>query len=676
MAPSYSESLDAITVSRPPATDNLTYCTILEYHLSRELLPALHEILQEGELTSDIGWDLVNLLTPLLPSSKQCLEDVARLGNPRECVIKALEALRQIKFDVKPDTSDSDYSEDNDISGPGPEPDGSETKQVDTISQPLSGSSDPKSGGDGAGTGTATPLIVFTSLIEALSTLHPRIKTAHPSRFLSTSLQAILATYAEATRALPTNEITEITSEIVAFVKALSGKKRPRLPPRKSTQDAFSKLQASAPDPEATDETPSSTENALQTRLLQAFTTHILEDYVLSISAGSTPALAWSSRLEEKTHPEKIVPGKVTLGQRFTDEPSLHTRETVVGQLAAIAKDLDLSSEDLLKTLIEVETPPEEWSEHDELPSSPSDVPLSKSGSLFLLSSRISSSVLFGSSLPAPSIPIFPTHALIVSSLIGTDEVGGLSGAGNEVQGLIDSVLALGLWSLNNGHIGELEEDEDRFHQYIQTLSLLSANTPSPMLRYNAHILCSSVLHRHPSDMTRLSIIRDTLEHCPYANLKGSAVAWLKDEMITAKQNEESRDETSIFSTPVAVGTLAPYLFPDLKDTLTNPPTLDAWVTFKTNFTFYLTALNFYFLLCTAPNLGERLDISNLEKDHDIQESFLDPLRSASKDFASSLRDGELLRHEGSSAASSAQMDLSLLDNVLERLTETGVNRG
>ncbi|EHK99370.1 hypothetical protein M7I_4774 [Glarea lozoyensis 74030] len=92
------DPLTAITDSLPPATDYLTYLTILESHLSPDILPKLNDILQDEELTQHIGWDLIHLLLPL-PGGEKCLETVARLGNPREVVLKVTEALQILELD-------------------------------------------------------------------------------------------------------------------------------------------------------------------------------------------------------------------------------------------------------------------------------------------------------------------------------------------------------------------------------------------------------------------------------------------------------------------------------------------------------------------------------------------------------------------------------------------------
>ena len=96
----------------PPATDYLSYLTIIEYNLNPEALPTLHQVLQDTKLTTNIGWDLVHLLVPLLPNSNECLQDIARLGNPREVILKVTESLRLIDFQgLEPDTDDDELQD-------------------------------------------------------------------------------------------------------------------------------------------------------------------------------------------------------------------------------------------------------------------------------------------------------------------------------------------------------------------------------------------------------------------------------------------------------------------------------------------------------------------------------------------------------------------------------------
>jgi hypothetical protein len=276
-----SDSIKAITDSLPPLSDYLTYLTILESHLSPEILPTLNDILQNAELTQNIGWDLIHLLLPI-SGAEQCLTTIARLGNPREVMLKVTEALQVLVLDSAEDverTSDGKVKE---------EP---------------------------------TDLDRFCILVNLLSILHPRIKTKYPSRFLSTTLMAILSAFR------PTNQAT---LAVISFIHTISGKKRPPLPGRKSSLKIPTALpntassDPSAPDPEAQEEDPQ--EAAIQQKLLQSFATHILEDY------ANQNSLEWAGRLQESFEPGKVVSGR-SLSAAFKEDPVLVTRDTIVGQL-------------------------------------------------------------------------------------------------------------------------------------------------------------------------------------------------------------------------------------------------------------------------------------------------------------------------------------------------------
>jgi hypothetical protein len=288
-----TEAITAIKASLPPETDYLTYLTIIESHLTPDILPTLDEILQDATLTQNIGWDLIQLLIPL-PGSEKCLKTIARLGNPREVVLKVTEALRLLN---------TRGEEEEDV------PAGDLDKLL-------------RNGGEGSYKHVSEPSEVdkFCTLVSLLATLHPRIKTKYPSRFLSTSLIAILASYRPSDQA---------TLAVITFLHSLSGKKRPPLPQRKSSRSISvqldSKAEASAPDPEATAEEPQ--EGAIQEKLLQSFVTHILEVYI------NATGLEWTARMQEYFDPDKVVPGRKSFGEAFREDPVLIDRDMIVGQL-------------------------------------------------------------------------------------------------------------------------------------------------------------------------------------------------------------------------------------------------------------------------------------------------------------------------------------------------------
>uniref|UniRef100_L2FP76 Yap-binding protein n=1 Tax=Colletotrichum fructicola (strain Nara gc5) TaxID=1213859 RepID=L2FP76_COLFN len=275
-----SKGLQALRESKPPATDTFTYLTIIGEVLSPEILPELNDILQDAQLTQDIGWDLVEMLVPV-QGSEQCLETIAQLGNPREVILKVLEVLEK-NVDDATDDEDDDQT-------------------------------------------TAT----FVNLVGMLSILHKRLNVARPSRFVHTTLQSVYRTYH------PRNP--EMTAAVIALIRSLSGEKRPPLPTRQSSNKLDTPFTSSdptkhAPDPEAL----APTEPATTKRLLQSFITCIIEAYV------NCTSMEWASRLLEFYNPERVVIRKSML-RAFKEDDDFLARDALVGQLVALAGDLGLT---------------------------------------------------------------------------------------------------------------------------------------------------------------------------------------------------------------------------------------------------------------------------------------------------------------------------------------------
>lgn len=655
--PEHAPSSNPLFEARPPATDPITYLTIVEANLTKENLPILHDVLQDAELTNNIGWDLVQTLLPLLPESQGCLQDVARLGNPREVILKVTEALRLLEWDVD---DGSDEGEQVDGAAKEPEP----SKSVEQ----------------------------FQILLSMLSILHPRVKTKYPSRFLSTSLQAVLSSYSEGDSARG-----DLTSAVLQFIKTTSGTKRPHLPSRMSSGAVKTLSTVEAKDTKPT-ESQAADDAKLTKRLLQAFITHVLEEYMTALShADDVPGLCWSSRVQEKLYPERIIPNKPSYTDRFATEADMKDRTLVVGQIVALVRDLEIDFDELYATVIDNQPEPlgNPYGTEDP-PDSAEDVPFSKTGALLLLTARHVSEKLYDLPSPSMPLPIFPNHAAILDNFVAIDSA---TGVGLQHESVLDAIMALALISLGEGLIGE-PEDDGQFNSYLQITSLLSANSPSPAIRYHAHYLTTTVLRSHPLDVARLAFIRDTLEHCPYENLKGSAVSWLKGETLEANlsppippaprstpipfktaglsvppppQPEPSSTPASIFATPIALSTCAPFLFPDLSHDLTGSSLVESYEAFKPNISFYLATLNFYHLLLTAKVLHEALDIPGLHQNSDVGGSFLGPLKEASSRFGVALNEGgELYEAEGQEGSEHAKAELRLLDDVLKRV-EAGV---
>ncbi|TKA29154.1 hypothetical protein B0A50_03664 [Salinomyces thailandicus] len=682
-----AEQEHLLIAALPPNSDYYTYLTLIEYNLSPENIPILHKVLQDEKLTTNIGWDLVHLLVPFLPESEACLLDIARLGNPREVILKVTESLRLIEHE-----EDAVGLTDSMDALAGATTDSKEKAESSTY--PLK-SAPTASGASSSGSAQMVelppplPLGVshFNALLSMLAILHPRIRTKAPSKFLSVTLQAILASFSGAQ-----SHREEMVLAIVKCVKEMVGVKRPALPSRKSSgmltsRSTASATRAPAADPEGTIESSADVddgEREMQDRLLQSFVTHVVEEYLLGLpSDDDVPGMAWCSRIMEKLHSERTIPDKQTLAGRFQAEGRLQRRIDAVGQLVTLAQDLKLSDDTLLAAATTVEKVAAAGSatqDEDDPPDSAGDIPLSRIGSILIYTAKQVAGILYDSGKLSESQPfaIFPDHQELLKHCLASVDQG--SGAlGTEPEPLIDAVLALGHILLERNAMGEPATDE-QFNEYLQVTALLSSNCPSPNLRGHAHYLTSTILRSHPDDNVKLAFIRDTLEHCPFENLKVSAVGWVKGETVEANpptspgtggqghQHGADVEETpkSVFATPLALDSLAPYLFPSLQAELVTAPLHDAWMNFQTNISFYLTSLNFLYLLLSARHLHQSLGIKDLWTNSDVAGSFLQPLRDAGKRFKEAMEDGGKLEEE---RTDELLAELGLLDETIERVT-------
>ena len=258
------------------------------------------------------------------------------------------------------------------------------------------------------------------------------------------------------------------------------------------------------------------------------------------------------------------------------------------------------------------------------------------------------SSALFNSPASLPPLSLVPDFAGILASSLG-DSATGSTGA--ESEPLIDAVLFLGFLIVNSqsdiltkGDGGGSGDNEHAFTNILQRLSLLSANMPSPVLRYHAHLLTSNILHLNPSENSRLAFIRDTLEHCPFENLKASAIGWLKDEILAAEKAEQSKEpdsEVSVFATSAALSSLAPFIFPNPEKLMEGQSLADSYATFQAYQPFYLAVLNLLYLLLSSATLSRRLEMAEVAKRNELPR-FLDSLLQAAKDFQSTISHDEL----------------------------------
>ncbi|KAK3954213.1 YAP-binding/ALF4/Glomulin [Pseudoneurospora amorphoporcata] len=649
------KAIAAIKEAKPPATDRFTYLTIVESNLSPAVLPTLNEVLQDAELTQEIGWDLVYNLANL-PGSDECLETIARLGNPREVILKVLETLELL-------SQDDGYESD-----------------------------DESEAGETNGEKSVPFKQKFITLVNMLSILHKRIKTKYPSRFLATSLQTIYNTYR------PNHEMT---AAVINLVRSLAGNKRPPLPSRKSSvnvanPDQHGDATKNAPDPEADKETEGPTESAIQERLLLSFATCILESFV------NKNDVAWAPRLLEFHNPEKIVPGRKTLMARFRDEKELSEKDGAVGQLVALIADLGLSScgKNFLSQVSEGPLHTDPLSKTEDI-SKPEDIGLSTGGCVILLAYWVFSTTVFDSDHPVPDMHMFPNHLAMLDKFLQGDAEDQIQKAPGTVQALV----TIGLWLHDNGLISAIPKASlvnqtsspdgptSDYMSYILFVTLVAVFHPQLHVRNAASCLAGQVLHADPADDDRLKILYDLLENCDYASLKACAVTWLREELIAAGPSAQAAPQNlaapnnqtplpsstlqpgsatpgtrsragtnmNVFAGPQALETVQYVVFPNM-DSLKEQDVQELVNYLGTNAPFILQAANFGLFLWSSADKWRRVLPLNL--DATVKERWLAPLKDAVAKVKTAVDSGEVEGQE----LGSLQFDLDVLGERLSRL--------
>ncbi|KAK1242615.1 hypothetical protein MKX08_005427 [Trichoderma sp. CBMAI-0020] len=522
------EIVQRLHESRPPATDVATYLTIVEMSLSPEILPALQEILEDVSLAGEIGWDLVEMLIPI-PGSEECLESIARLGNPREVILKVLEVMEK-------------------TTAAGEEADEEEVEEEKKAA--VDGSTNQVTKGE------TKAIRHFVTLCGMLGILLKRLQVKAPSRFLHTTLETVQRCY-DATSAAS-------TAAVISLVQSLARKTRPPLPSRKSSVKLDTPFQDSdpakqAPDPEADrTDTLNANEPGLINSLLQSFITCILEAYVNSNN------VEWASRMLEYTYPERIVPGRKTMIQTFKEVVELQAKDALLGQLVSLAGDLGLSKLPPFKMKEYLEGPIYRAPLSIEFdPAHPEQLHLSTGGLVCLNAYWMFAADVFDADRGLPTGELhpqymLPDHQALLQSFLGDE-------SGNQIAtnpGTFEALIVMALWldgrkALSKpGHAGAVTG----FMPYHHLLTLVSIFHQNIRVRNATTVVAGSVLHADPDEEDRLAILEDLLENCVFSSLQACAVAWLREELIAAKK----AGSKGRFSGPECFETIQYTLFPDL----------------------------------------------------------------------------------------------------------------
>ncbi|KAI0147222.1 DUF1760-domain-containing protein [Xylariaceae sp. FL1272] len=594
--------------------DKFTYLTLLDQYLTTPLghgpdgkldsraLPVLNAtLLQDVERTQDIGWDLVQPLISL-DGAEECLETIARVGNPREVIIKVMEAL---------DVLARQWEETEGVEAEG------DTNLESIISNK------------------------FITLVGMISILQGRIKTKRPSSFLGPSLSKVFKAY---------HPTPEMTTAIINLVRSLSGRKRPPLPQRVSSinvadPDKDGDASKNAPDPEAEQQHPQQDplEGRMREKMLQCFTTCVLQRYV------NDNDMQWSARLLETYYPKRIVPGRPTMTQAFKEDENLQKKDAIVGQLAALLRDLGIQdiSNETINNLLKHQFNTNAIGVLEDC-DFPDEISLSEGGVLSLLTYWFFSTDIFGAHYSEPSMHLIPDHCNLIARFLGPDP--------EEAQariirnpGLTDAILAIGLALNHRGLIASEQYTGTALLAYHHHLGVVSLTHQDIQVRNAATAFAGTVLHSEPNDSYRFDILEDLFESCQFASFKACGVQWLKEEIMAAKDSSSG----NLFQNSDVIERFQYTVFPDMLSVseMNDSSFVDFWAE---NSAFILQAANFAYYIFNA-----RKDLLPDGMESAIKGRFVEPLIAGTAKF---------LQSEGEGIDGGQRMELDVLVDRLNSL--------
>lgn len=273
--------------------------------------------------------------------------------------------------------------------------------------------------------------------------------------------------------------------------------------------------------------------------------------------------------------------------------------------------------------------------------SSVDDIHFSPGGAVCLVAYWIFSKDVFESDSPQPEMYVFPDHALMLGRFLGIEMQSEILSS----PGIADALLAIGLGLEHRNLIKGVEEPN--LMAYHHNLTLISVFHPDIQVRNAATSFAGSLLHSEPDDHNRLEILEDLLENCMFASLKACAITWLKEELITARQEKLSNQ----FSSPDVIERLQYSLFPDMLslNEMSNDALIDFWAQ---NQLFLLQVANFAYVLFTGFK-----ELVPAGMGAAVGQRFVEPLVAASE---------KLEKAEG--ADDDSRMQLSILKDRLRSL--------
>ncbi|KAK9448691.1 YAP-binding/ALF4/Glomulin [Limtongia smithiae] len=487
------DAVRALTDAAQDAVDTddyITYSTLLDIYLTNSerykeseritILQALDSILRNNvsdteTLLSSVAWDLPVLLLPYL-SSSEAFDIVA--ASPTVTSRKA--ALRIFNLIAEKGNAKEVFLK--------------AIEALSSLSVDSSFDATPEQNLDSE----KLFVLQFYALFEVIISVTRRITTQYPSRFLATSSTALLSFFS--------NHVDDLSDQsLPVLLRRLYLFSRDYIPPPSK----------SPVDPE---------EELLQRLMLQSYATHMVEIMLRNQSVD------WSRRYFAVIKPElEILPERERKrAVTFEGIASANIVE-MMERFLQLTSSFDIAPEVFAETILADPPEMEPENEEDVDPSFPTppqadqSIPLSAEGCFLLLAEYLISD-------PRAKITFTATEVIKIITRFLVRENGEAPGAG-----VCDAVGFFAWKFLKDVDQAELDAMPSAdFNGFLQLLTSLSATSSIPPVRFLFHTLVTHLL-RKSSPERAFAYIYDTLEYCPFENVRGAFVIVLKDFLNSAE---------------------------------------------------------------------------------------------------------------------------------------------
>lgn len=254
----------------------------------------------------------------------------------------------------------------------------------------------------------------------------------------------------------------------------------------------------------------------------------------------------------------------------------------------------------------------------EDVPKSADDIHLERHGCLLFLAARCVTSILFSSAQSVEVLPVFPNLVTVFANFLNPSQPLH-SMVSEEPEPLIDSLLSLAVVS-STGHLA-VPQDETTFQRLVLSI-VACTRTPAIQSTGRIRIVASTIFRGNPDALARFHLIYKVFEDDELSFARESAVDWLKEELLptTSKDTSEAAEtKDSIFQDASHFSKIFAFIYraptgnwTSLRDADISS-LLGVWASFTHGLTpYYLSILNFYFLLIKSPILYSKLDLKSL----------------------------------------------------------------